>query len=66
MYNTDVASPDDAPLIRAHDLGPRNIELFRYYATRAPDRMIYRFSRKTGQLDTLGRAADLYSKGQAP
>lgn len=66
VYNTDVASPDDAPLIRAHDLGPRNIELFRYYATRAPDRMIYRFSRKTGQLDTLGRAADLYSKGQAP
>lgn len=59
VYNTDVAWPDDAPLIRAHDLGARNIELFRYYATHGPDRMVYRFSRKTGRLDTLGKAKDL-------
>ena len=36
VYNTDVAWPDDAPVIRAHDLGPRrNIEIFRYYPERA-------------------------------
>jgi hypothetical protein len=28
--------PDDAPIIRAHDLGERNAELFRYYAARKP------------------------------
>jgi 4-amino-4-deoxy-L-arabinose transferase-like glycosyltransferase len=59
VYNTDVAWPDDAPVIRAHDLGPRNIELFRYYAARAPDRRVYRFSRKTGRVDDLGPVGTL-------
>src|SRR5262249_31002620 len=37
VYNTDVINPDDAIVIRAHDLGARNIELFNYYSTRAPN-----------------------------
>lgn len=59
VYNTDVAWPDDATVIRAHDLGPRNVELFRYYAARSPDRTVFRFSRRTGQVVELGRVADL-------
>src|SRR5207253_3909846 len=43
VYNLDVPWPDDAPVIRAHDLGPRNIEIYRYYARRQPERMFYLF-----------------------
>ena len=33
VYNTDVAWPDDAPIIRAHDLGwPRDRQIVEYYA----------------------------------
>ncbi|MGA2498860.1 MAG: glycosyltransferase family 39 protein, partial [Tepidisphaeraceae bacterium] len=43
VYNSDVPWPDDAPVIKAHDLGARNIEIYRYYAQRQPQRMFYRF-----------------------
>jgi hypothetical protein len=44
VYNTETANPDDALIIRAHDLGPaRNQELFRYYANKSPDRAVYRY-----------------------
>lgn len=59
VYNTDVAWPDDAPVVRAHDLGGRNMEIFRYYAQRQPQRMFYRFDRKTKLLEPLGMADDL-------
>ena len=59
VYNFDVAWPDDAPIIRAHDLGERNREIFEYYARAEPERMFYRFDRKTKILTPLGRAADL-------
>ncbi len=63
VYNITTAWPDDARVIRAHDLGPRNVELYRYYAARAPDRAIYRYDRgKDGQpdaLEYLGTARDL-------
>src|SRR5215469_18844576 len=45
VYNTDVAWPDDAPIIRAHDLGARDVELVRYYAARQPARTFYVFNR---------------------
>jgi hypothetical protein len=64
VYNTDVAWPDDAPLIRAHDLGARNIELFRYYAHRDPTRRVYRFSRRTGELQDLGQVGELAAQGR--
>ncbi len=54
VFNADVACPDDAPVIRAHDLGPRNLELFRYYAQRQPDRMVYRYDERTRKLVKLG------------
>ena len=60
VYNTDVAWPDDAPVIRAHDLGAdRNAALYRYYAQRQPDRMVYRFDRATNALVRLGNVVDL-------
>ena len=61
VYNTDVAWPDDAPIIRAHDLGNRNLEIFRYYAQRQPQRMFYLFDRGNlaDPLHELGRASDL-------
>ena len=59
VYNTSVAWPDDAPVVRAHDLGPRNSEIYRYYAERQPERMFYLFERATGTLTPLGRARDL-------
>ena len=62
VYNTDVAWPDDAPVIRAHDLGERNVEIFRYYADKQLDRMFYRFDRATGKLTPLGRARALASQ----
>jgi hypothetical protein len=59
VYNTGVAWPDDAPVIRAHDLGERNAEIFRYFAEKQPDRMFYQFDRAAGKLTPLGRAKDL-------
>jgi hypothetical protein len=41
VYNTDVAWPDDARIVRAHDLGARDIEIVEYYAGRSPDRDFY-------------------------
>lgn len=60
VYNVDTANPDDAKVIRAHDLGPdRNVQLFRYYAARQPHRNVYRFDRATGTLTPLGNVRDL-------
>jgi hypothetical protein len=59
VYNTDVAWPDDAPIIRAHDLGARDGEIIRYYAQRQPQRMFYLFDVASRQLIPLGKAAVL-------
>jgi hypothetical protein len=64
VYNTGVAWPDDAPVIRAHDLGERNGEIFDYYAQRQPGRMFYRFDRATGTVTPIGRARDLARGGK--
>lgn len=56
VYNMDALSPDDAPIIRAHDLGPRNGELLQYYALRQPDRTYYMMDCRTGALYPLGNA----------
>ena len=61
VYNFDVAWPDDAPIIRAHDLGERNREIFEYYSRLQPERMFYRFDRRTKTLIPLGRAPALAS-----
>jgi hypothetical protein len=59
VYNADVAWPDDARIIRAHDLGERNAEIFRYYADRQPQRQFYRFDEKDYSLAYLGTAREL-------
>ena len=59
VYNTDVAWPDDAPIIRAHDLGVRNGEIIRYYAARQPDRVFYLFDVSTRTMIPLGKASNL-------
>ena len=60
VYNTDVVNPDDAPIIRAQDLGPqRNRQLYDYYAKRQPNRVVHHFIRATGKLTTLGNVADV-------
>jgi hypothetical protein len=47
VYNTDVAWPDDAEIIRAHDLGPqRDRQIVEYYAGRTPVRHFYLFDAK--------------------
>lgn len=56
VYNVDALSPDDAPIIRAHDLGPRNGELLQYYALRQPDRAYYIMDCRTGAIYPLGNA----------
>jgi hypothetical protein len=60
VYNVETAWPDDARAIRAHDLGEqRNIELYRYYAQRQPDRVVYRFDRRDLSMHRLGRVTEL-------
>ena len=56
VYNTDVAWPDDATVIRAHDLGERNRELIGYYARVSPGRWVYLYDKSTGELTNLGQA----------
>lgn len=59
VYNFTTDHPDDARIIRAHDLGPaRNQEIFRHYAARQPERIVYHFRDDTG-FERLGRVADL-------
>jgi hypothetical protein len=59
VYNLDTCNIDDAPIIRAHDLGPRNPELINYYAQHQPDRFFYVFERSTSTLRPLGTAREL-------
>jgi len=55
VYNVQTAWPDDAEVIRAHDLGEaRNQALYSYYARMAPDRTVYRYSRPGGVVTSLG------------
>jgi hypothetical protein len=59
VYNDNVAWPDDAPVVRAHDLGVRNVELFRYYARLGQNRDVWRYDRRSWSLSHVGRVADL-------
>jgi hypothetical protein len=65
VYNTGVAWPDDAPVVRAQDLGARNREIFEYYARVQPDRTFYRFDRATKTLTPLGPAGALAKQNPA-
>ena len=64
VYNTDVAWPDDAPVVRAHDLNEKNIRLFEYYARRQPQRAVYRFDKSDLSITYLGQVTDLARAGR--
>ncbi len=66
VYNIDVAWPDDARVIRVHDLGDANMKLFDYYARREPDRVVYRLDRTDGRLARLGNVIDLAREDAGP
>jgi hypothetical protein len=67
VYNSDVVWPDDAPVIRAHDLGPaRDREIFEYYANRQPQRFFYLYDRGERTLRPLGWARDLARAATQP
>jgi len=59
VYNVEGAPIDASPVVRARDLGPRNIELVRYYADRQPERTVYIFHQEAGQLQRIGAAAEI-------
>ena len=50
-YNIDAASIDDQLIVRAQDLGARNIELIRYYEAQSTRRNFYVFDQKTRTLE---------------
>lgn len=62
VYNADVIYPDFAPVIRAHDLGPYNVMLYRYYAKRGPDRAVYLYDRADDTIRYLGSVRELAAK----
>jgi hypothetical protein len=57
VYNYDAARIDDNPIVFAHDLGERNIELLRYYNERQPQRSVYRYNRLARRLVPHGSVA---------
>ena len=61
VYNYGVPTPDDAPVVLAHDLGPRNAELVEHYARTQPERTFYLLDRQSLELTPLGRADRLYA-----
>jgi len=65
VYNVDVAWPDDAAIIRAHDLGARNGEIFDYYAKIQPGRNVYVVDRAESpdlRAEFLGTVGELAGK----
>jgi hypothetical protein len=60
VYNRATAWPDDAWVVRLHDLGTtRDHEVFSYYAAHQPDREAYRFDLGSGDFVDLGNVKDL-------
>lgn len=59
VYNAGVAWPDDARIIRAHDLGPRNREIYSYYARLQSDQLFFVYDEQNDSIRLLGNAKDL-------
>jgi hypothetical protein len=62
VYNVDVAWPDDALIIRAHDLGARDVEIIEYYGRAQPQRNVYVVDRAelpNLQAHLVGKAGEL-------
>ncbi|HTL28250.1 MAG TPA: hypothetical protein VL282_03475 [Tepidisphaeraceae bacterium] len=63
VHNVDAPWPDDERMIRANDLGPRNRELFAYYAQRQPNREVYLYDRGNDSIRHLGNVRQLAAQG---
>jgi len=60
VYNIDVADPDQARIIHAHDLGlDEDRRLIGYYARTQPTRIFFIYVRKERRLIRWGKASDL-------
>jgi len=59
VYNVETARIDDSRVIRAHDLGRRNPELFDYFARHQPDRVVYLFDESDNVLTRLGLPSEI-------
>jgi hypothetical protein len=70
VYNVETRSIDDADVIRAHDLpGEANRKLLEYYASRQPQRHVYRVIRTTEgppQLEYLGLVGPMSEAAKEP
>jgi hypothetical protein len=65
VYTTTADWPDDAKIIRAHDLGTaKNLELLKYFAERQPERNIYFCDRADNSIAYKGRADALWAAYQ--
>jgi hypothetical protein len=62
VYNFDAARIDDNPIIFAHDLRERNVELLRYYNERQPQRNVYRYDRLSRKLIPHGTVASEFRR----
>lgn len=59
VYNVDTPLPEDATIVRAHDLGARDEELVRYFARRQPQRQVYLYDRLDDSITPLGTAGEV-------
>lgn len=50
VYNSEVAWPDEAEVIKAHDLGQRDVEIINYYAKLQPDRVFFVWEQKGNEM----------------
>ena len=71
VYNFETLRIDDAEVIRAHDLpGEKNRRLLDYYASRQPQRHVYRIVRDPAEgtpgLTYLGPVADVRQRADEP
>ncbi|CAN5429974.1 hypothetical protein BH10PLA1_BH10PLA1_08650 [soil metagenome] len=68
VFNSGVAWPDDADVVRLHDLGEeKNLRVLQYYGSRKPDRTFYLYDRATGALSREGLGSELLRlSGPAP
>lgn len=62
VYNIEAPWPDDARIIRAHDLGARDAEIIEYYGRVQPERNVYFVDRADLQVHSLGTARELAAR----
>jgi hypothetical protein len=61
-FNLDAAWPDDAPVVKALDLGDRDGEIIGYYARLQPDRIFFLYDFADDSLTRLGSTKDLATR----